>query len=756
MAKRPTRDSEKTPAKRKAPAKTSDKPSDKKSTATRKVAKKAPTKTTKQPKAKRASAAGKGRSRTRRVIFWGFKSLLAFSAIFILYGIYLDAKIQSRFAGPIWQVPAQIYARSLMLEPGMYLPHDKLMQELKLLNYLKVAQPAKPGQFSASADKIEIFRRSFDYLDGTEPASRLFLEFDDGHLTSIRDLQTREYLTSVNLDPMLLDTLQAPNQEDRILVQLQDYPQLLIETLLLVEDRNFYHHNGVSAIAIIRAAFANMNAGRTVQGGSTLTQQLVKNFFLTRQRSLWRKFNEAYMALLINYRLTKDEVLSAYLNEVYLGQNYSDGVYGFGLASYFYFGRPVAELSIDQVAYLVAAVKGPSFYDPWRYPERAQDRRDMILRLLAKNGQISTAEYRAAIARPLKVIPRGHMSVSKAPAFLSLMRRELQQKFGQELYDQSGLKIYTSLDPLAQQAAETAIQQSLPRLEQVHKVKGLETALVVTDRMYGRVTALVGGRNTQYAGFNRALDASRLIGSLVKPAVYLTAFEQGYELNSPLMDQPLQLHNQYGQNWQPKNYDRKYRGEVPLYQALMQSLNVPTVNLGMQLGVDTVTDSLHRLGVKKVDNQYPSMLLGAINMSPFQVSQMYQTLATQGEYHKLSSLIAVVDNEGDVVYRQERRGQSRFDAKDTDLTLYNMSLVAKKGTARRLSWQFPNIGFAGKTGTTDNLRDSWFVGMDNREVVTVWVGRDDNKPAELTGSSGALRVFGDYMKLRGPESLVLQ
>lgn len=753
MAKRPTRDSEKkSPAKRKAPAKSSDKQADKKSTSSKRVVKRTPKKTVKQTK----PTGSKASSRGRRVLFFGLKGLLAFSAIFILYGIYLDAKIQSRFAGPIWQVPAQIYARSLTLEPGMYLPHDKLMQELKLLNYLKVAQPVKPGQFSASADKIEIFRRGFDYLDGTEPTVRLFLEFEDEHLTSIRDLQTHNYLTSVNLDPMLLDTLQAPNQEDRILVQLQDYPQLLIETLLLVEDRNFYHHNGVSALAIIRAAFANMNAGRTVQGGSTLTQQLVKNFFLTRQRSLWRKFNEAYMALLINYRLTKDEVLSAYLNEVYLGQNYSDGVYGFGLASYFYFGRPVSELSIDQVAFLVAAVKGPSYYDPWRYPERAQDRRDMIMRLLAKNGQISTAEYRAAIARPLKVIPRGHMSVSKAPAFLSLMRRELKQKFGKDLYEQSGLKIYTSLDPLAQQAAEVAVQESLPRLEQAHQIKGLETALVVTDRKYGRVTALVGGRHTQFAGFNRALDASRLIGSLVKPAVYLTAFEQGYELNSPLMDQPIRLHNQYGKNWQPKNYDRKYRGEVPLYQALMQSLNVPTVNLGMQLGVDTVTDSLHRLGVKKVDNQYPSMLLGAINMSPFQVSQMYQTLATQGEYHKLSSLIAVVDDEGDVVYRQELTGKSRFAAKDADLTIYNMSLVAQKGTARRLSWQFPNIGFAGKTGTTDNLRDSWFVGLDNREVVTVWVGRDDNKPAELTGSSGALRVFGDYMKLRGPESLVLQ
>jgi penicillin-binding protein 1B len=691
----------------------------------------------------------------KRLGFLLLKCSLAFSAIFILYGIYLDSKIQARFSGPIWHTPAQLYARSLVLSPDMYLPHDKLIDELELLNYLKVATPTKPGQYSASSSKVELVRRSFAYLDGTEPSQRLFLSFENNRLLSIRDQKTGHYLNAVNLDPMLLDTLQAPNQEDRILVELQNYPQLLIDTLLLVEDRNFYHHNGVSPVAIIRAAMANMNAGRTVQGGSTLTQQLVKNFFLTRQRSLWRKFNEAYMAILMTYRLSKDAVLSGYLNEVYLGQNYNDGVYGFGLASYFYFGRPVPELSIDQIAFLVAVVKGPSFYDPWRYPERAQDRRDMIIRLLAKNGHISTVEYRAAIARPLNVIPRGHMSVSKAPAFISLLRRELKVTFGDALYDQSGLKIYTSLDPLAQRAVEQAITQTLPRLEKARSITGLEAAVVVTDRHYGRVTAMVGGRHTQYAGFNRALDASRSIGSLVKPAIYLTAFEQGYELNSPLEDKPIQLNNQYGKNWQPKNYDRKYRGEVPLYQALMQSLNVPTVNLGMALGVDSVIDSLHRLGIEKVDNHYPSMLLGALNMSPFQVSQMYQTIATSGEYHKLTGLVAVVDEQGDLVYQQALKGVPRFAKKDAELTVYNMTLVAKQGTARRLSWQFPNISLAGKTGTTDKLRDSWFVGLDNRDVVTVWIGKDNNKSAQLTGSSGALTVFSDYLKLRSAESLVV-
>ena len=752
MAKRPVTDDPNKDIKKRKPAAKS---------AAKKTSRAAP-KTATKPRAKaklKAKIPTHGGARTchwpRRIAIFLAKAILAFSVIFILYGMYLDSKIQARFSGPIWKTPAQIYARSLQLQPGMYLPLEQLLNELNLLNYSKVSNPTQSGQYSASSTKVELVRRSFSYLDGVEPSRHLFLSFADDRLVSIRDLARDRYLNKVNLDPMLLDTLQAPGQEDRILVDLQDYPQLFIDTLLLVEDRDFYHHSGVSPLAIIRAVFANINAGHTVQGGSTLTQQLVKNFFLTRERSLWRKFNEAYMALLINYRLSKDAVLSGYLNEVYLGQNYKDGVYGFGLASYFYFGRPVSELSIDQMAFLVAIVKGPSYYDPWRYPQRALDRRDMIIRLLSKNGQISTAEYRRAIASPLGIIPRGHMSVSKAPAFMSLLRRELNTTFGDALYDQSGLRIYTSLDPLAQRAAEQAINSSLPRLEKARNINGLETAMVVTDRQYGRVTALVGGRNTQYAGFNRALDTSRSIGSLVKPVIYLTAFEQGYDLNSPLADKPLTLHNQYGKKWQPKNYDRKYRGEVPLYQGLMQSLNIPTVNLGMALGLDKVVSSLHRLGVEKVDNKYPSMLLGALNMSPFQVSQMYQTLASGGLYHKLTGLVAVVDEEGDIVYQQNLAGKTKFARKDAELTLYNMTLVAQQGTARRLSWQFPKVNFAGKTGSTDNLRDSWFVGLDNRDVVTVWVGRDDNKSSTLTGSSGALTVFGDYMKLRTAESLVL-
>jgi len=728
---------------------------------TKKVVKKRTT-TTKKPIKKSPSKKPLPRKKVvnkatwqRKLAIFSVKFGLAFSAIFILYGMYLDSKIQARFAGPIWQTPAQVYARSLQITPNMFLPHQQLMAELKLLNYLKVAVPKKPGQFSASSSKIEIVRRSFDYLDGMESSRKILISFANDRVVSIRDQDSDRYLNSVNLDPMLLDTLQKKGQEDRILVELQDYPQLLIDTLLLVEDRNFYHHSGVSPVAIIRAAFANMNAGRTVQGGSTLTQQLVKNFFLTSQRSLWRKFNEAYMALLINYRLSKDEVLSGYLNEIYLGQNYKDGVYGFGLASYFYFGRPILELSVDQIAFLVATVKGPSYYDPWRYPERATERRDLILRLLAKNGYISTQEYKSAIERPLATIERGHMSVSKAPAFMSLLKRELNRKFGADLYEQSGLKIYTSLNPIAQQAAEKAVSGALTRLEKAKKLQGLEGAMIVTDRKYGHVTAMVGGRKTQYAGFNRALDASRSIGSLVKPAIYLTAFEQGYDLNSPLEDKPLRLNNQFGNNWKPKNYDHKYRGEVPLYQALMQSLNVPTVNLGMALGINNVIESLHRLGVKKVDNEYPSMLLGALNMSPFQVAQMYQTLASSGQYHELTGLLAVVDETGELVYQQNGKGEPRFSREDTDMTLYNMSLVVEKGTARSLTWLLPNKTLAGKTGTTDNLRDSWFVGLDNRDVVTVWVGKDSNKPAELTGSSGALRVFSDYFKLRKVEDLQL-
>ena len=443
------------------------------------------------------------------------------------------------------------------------------------------------------------------------------------------------------------------------------------------------------------------------------------------------------------------------MNEIYLGQNFAQGVYGFGLASYFYFGMPLNELEPDQMALLVTMVRGPSYYDPWRYPERAQQRRDMILRLMLENNQLTPEQFQSYAARPLGLIERGQMTYGRTPAFMNLLRRELRQRFGAGFLEQSGLKIFTSLDPVAQQAAEESVSSQLNSIEKRLNRKALQGAMVVTNRHSGEVSALVGGRDTSYAGLNRALDARRPIGSQVKPAVYLTALDQGYQLATPLKDEPLQLRNQGGKTWAPQNYDKTYRGNVPLYAAMANSLNVPTVRLGMAVGVPAVAETLKKMGVTQDIPLFPSLFLGILELSPYEVNQAYLTLATEGLYQPLTAIRTIQDNSDKVIYQRAEKAERRLSSQSAYLTLFAMTKVASLGTARSLAAKFPNAVLAGKTGSTDNLRDAWFTGMDNDEVVTVWVGRDDNKPAGLTGANGALPLFSDYMTRRGVNSLKL-
>lgn len=691
-----------------------------------------------------------------RTLFWlGVKLSLVGAAFLVVFGIYLDTKVRERFDGEKWQLPVMVYSRPLELYPGQRLSQEQMLRELKMLNYKAVRQPHQPGEYTVTTQGIDIIRRPFAFFDGADSARGLRLTFNGARLGAIQSLDNGRAMGFAQMDPVLLDRLNTEDREDRLLVRLSEVPDGLLVTLLTTEDRDFYQHGGVSPLAILRAMVANLLAGHTVQGGSTLTQQLAKNFFLSRERSMWRKLQEAYMAVIIDYRYSKDEILEAYLNEVYLGQNFSQGVYGFGLASYFYFGVPVNELDIDQMALLVGLVKGPSFYDPWRYPDRALTRRNLVLKLLSDQGSLTADEYQLASQQPLGVIPRGQMTYGRTPAFMSLLKREIQAQFGPDLLKQSGVKIFTSLDPIAQHAAEQAVQSGLDNIEKTLRKKNLEAAMIISDWHKGEIVAVVGGRDPRYAGFNRALDARRQIGSLVKPSVYLTGLSSGMTLATPLKDQPIRIRGQDGQLWTPQNYDRKFLQNVMLMNALADSRNVPTVNLGLQVGLDKVVDTLHKLGVQQSIQAYPSLVLGAIALSPLEVNQMYLPIANRGLTQPLAAIRAVVDGDGKVMYKQNAVAKQTVDAQASWLTLFAMTKTVSEGTARSLSARFPGLTMAGKTGTTNELRDSWFAGIDNNELVSVWVGRDDNTPAGLTGANGALQLFSGYMAQRGVNSLQL-
>lgn len=689
---------------------------------------------------------------------WSFcwKAGIALAAVLVFVGIYLDSVVKNRFDGQLFELPTVVYARILNLSPGDNLTIQEMRNELDVLNYRKVSQPRYPGEYSSSSTRIELIRRPFEFADGPEPDRHVMLHFSSSGLQRIQSLESKGDLGYLRIEPKMLGMLEKDQNEQRLFLRRDQFPEILVDALLATEDRDFYQHDGVSPLAIGRALVANIKAGRTVQGGSTLTQQLAKNLFLTRDKTLWRKVREAYIALILDYRYSKDRILEAYLNEVYLGQSGGDAIHGFGLASRYYFGQPIQELRIDQLAMLVGMVKGPSYYNPIRYPERTKERRDLVLRLLMQQNMLTSEQYEQAVNRPLDTQSKPRIA-SRQPAYFQQLNIELKDKVGDNFKAETGLRLFTSLDPVSQSKMEKAIAKKIPELEK-RAGKELEAAAVAVDRHSGEIRAMVGGKRVGYEGFNRALNASRPIGSLVKPAIYLTALEQPekYNLATTLHDTPLSLKGSKGSVWSPRNFDRKFRGDVPLYLALAKSLNVPTVRLGMQLGIPEVSETLERLGVNKDEiRPVPSMFLGAFSLTPLEVAQMYQTLTNSGKRAKLSALRSVIDMNGNVLYQSLPRSAPAVDEQAAWLTTYAMKQGVAQGTGRFLQSQFSWAALAGKTGTSNDSRDSWFVGVDGREVTTIWLGRDDNKSTKLTGSSGALRVYAEYLTQRIPERLEL-
>ncbi|ASD66148.1 penicillin-binding protein 1B [Pseudoalteromonas piscicida] len=687
---------------------------------------------------------------------WSFFWKGTIAAIFLvaIYIIYLDAKISRQFEGNKWELPVQVYARSMQFFPDQFLNEDEVLWELKRLNYSRVNRISRTGQYIVQGRTITIHRRAFEFYDGPEAARIFTLNFAGKKLANIVDNQGRR-LAGARLEPVQIARIGNESRQDREFVPFDKFPNILKETLLVVEDRDFYEHHGVSALSILRALYANIKAGRTVQGGSTLTQQLAKNFYLTRDRTLIRKVNEAFIALILDFRYSKDEILEAYLNEVFLGQAYNQGVHGMGLAADFYFGKPVDELEFDQVAMLVAMVKGPSFYNPRRYPERVMERRDLVLRLMVENGLITTPEYRAALARPIDVQPLKASRMQSYPGYLELVNRELKKLVPDDDIVDSGIRIFTYLDLQKQTAMEDAVKKGLPYLERRFKTEDLETAMLSVNVEKAGVSALVAGRQLKFSGFNRVLDTERNIGSLVKPAIYLSALSNpNYHLGMLLDDSPLEVTDGSGKVWSPENFDHKFRGQVPMFEAFSNSINIPAVNLGLDVGVNRVAQTLNELGVSKSIPLYPSLLLGALELSSFDVAEAYTTLAADGKQSELTSVMAITDSLGKLVYEHPVQKSQTLDSDAVYMTKYGMKRVTKKGTAKRLNLHFPSIQLAGKTGTSNDLRDSWFAGFDQNTVTVAWIGRDDNKPTGLTGSQGALELYIRYLKPLNPQAIV--
>ena len=669
---------------------------------------------------------------------------------------HLNQMVEKRFSGQLWKLPTVVYSRVLDLTPGAPVRYEDLLNELQVLGYQKVADPESSGEYTATPTTIDLVRRPFDFLDGMQPARHVIVTFDGDTIDSILDVKTNKQLGFLRIDPKMLGMLETKNEQQRVYVPLNQIPPFLIKALVNTEDRHFFEHDGIDVMSIGRAFLANLRAGHTVQGGSTLTQQLAKNMFLSNRRTLWRKVREAFIALIIDWRYSKDDILDAYMNQVYIGQAGARAVFGFDLGAHFYFGRPLSELTNAQLAMLAGMVRGPSYYNPWRYPDRIMFRRNLVLQMMNERGLLSDAAYQSEIKQPLGIQATPKLD-TRQPAFFDLIKEEIQQDLGDKYKAGMGFRVFTTLDPLSQHMLDMAVRNEIPKLEK-RAGKSLQTAAVVASRTTGQIQAMVGSSTPGYAGFNRAVDAYRQVGSVIKPAVYLTALDQPhrFQLATTLQDKPLSIQMPNGAVWSPRNYDRNYLGEVPLYQALVHSYNVPTVNLGMAVGLPSVLRTLGQLGLDTTNiPKVPSIYLGSLTLSPLQVTQMYQSIASLGHKVPLNGLVAVVNANNQVLYRSLPAASTVANTQAAWLTMYTMQKVVKQGTGHFLNRQFASLHLAGKTGTSEQGRDSWFVGIDGRQVMTVWVGRDDDKGTNLTGATGALQIVSDYIKRRDAEPLVL-
>lgn len=685
-----------------------------------------------------------------RTILWlGLATVLLSAG----YAYYIDRTISKTFEGRRWSVPAQVYAQPLELFAGLALSKRQFATELDRLGYRQNVGLDSPGTYRLNASGITVHLRSFRFIDGFRPAQTLRFNFNRKGIEQITELDSSEVVL-VRMDPAKIGSFFPSHGEDRIVLTPQEVPNLLAAGLKAIEDRDFDEHRGFSITGILRALFVNLRAGSARQGGSTLTQQLVKSYFLTNERTLQRKLRELAMAVILELRFSKQDLLTAYVNEIFLGQNGARAIHGFGLGAQFYFNKPINELNVAEIATLISIIRGPSYYNPFRHPERALSRRNRILDTFYSDGLIGAVAHGQAKAQPIGVVSAAGRGGAYYPAFMDLVRSELSQRYSNADLRSQGLQIFTTLDPRLQENTQQAVSLTLDDIERDRKLpkSGLQAASVVADSQTGEVLALVGGRQGRVDGFNRALNAQRSVGSVIKPVTVLTALNQGMELTDEIVDQLVTLQQSSGEDWAPKNFDGKTYGKLPIYLALSRSLNLAMVDLGLRVGVENVQEQFTTLTNRRPNNPYPSFLLGAEAMSPLQTLELYGNFASGGFHTRPKAVIAVLDENGSALSHHTFEMRESIQMPQVSALNKALELAMRRGTGR--TSPFSQLGVAGKTGTTNDNRDSWFAGFDNSHLSVVWVGRDDNQSTGLTGSSGALRVWNAMARLNGVDPIV--
>jgi len=686
-------------------------------------------------------------------------SVIAVLMLFLLVGGYVYYQAVKTFEVRRVSLPTRIFTDLYPLRPGNPIQADDLAERLERLGYREVKPLAKPGDFHRDGSSFDLFLREFRHPAGDQYAARqVRVRVKENLIDSVVSLPNEAPVEDAALEPELLTSILSDQLENRRPVTLDQVPQHLIDAIVVTEDVRFWQHPGVDPIGILRALFRNVRAKGVAEGGSTLTQQLVKNYYLTNERTMRRKVVEAFMSLILDAKYSKREILAAYINDIYLGRNRSISILGVGEASRYYFGEPVAEISVAEAAMLAGIIRSPNNNSPFANPGRAQKRRDTVLGLLRRQKKIDEMTYRAAMKEPLPKKPfREQSGLTSIPFFVDRVLQELKMDYGFDEVEGRGLSIYTSIDLDWQDSAARTIESGLRNLEESSKdlrrsTNPLEGVLIAVDVSSGEIRALVGGRNYERSQFNRALSAKRQVGSLFKPFVYLAAFEpslsrQNITPATLVNDNRFVLERKYSKDWSPRNYGDQYYGVVTVRRALEQSMNVASVRIGLSTGIEAINKTAHVLGVQSELEDVPSIILGSVGIPPIEMAEAYTTIARLGNRVPLHSIRYVTAEGGKVLANgNDVQGVQVFPARDVYLGVNLMEGVVNRGTAagsRRLGF---TKKAAGKTGTTNDKRDAWFIGFTPQTLALTWIGFDDNAPVGISGSDGAVPIWTRYMK----------
>ena len=684
-----------------------------------------------------------------RLLTWGLAGAALLLGFLIPYMLYLNHQVGERFGKLRWQVPTRVYARPLILRTGLAMDAQTLKTELDAASY-HGGDGKRSGTYARNGARWRISSRGYDDVDGRVAPAQLEVTLSGGEVVAIRDVGSRKALRSARLDPARIATLYGQQQEERRLVRIEEVPELLVTGLQAVEDRDFNHHMGVDFSGMLRAVFVNVKSGGdTRQGASTLTQQLARSGLLGigKEQTYTRKFKEILFALLLEARYDKKTILEAYFNQVDLGQRGAQAIRGVSAASEFWFGRELRDLSTEQIALMIGLVKGPSWYNPRRNPERATERRNFVLGKMHESGLIDDKEYQRALKAPLGVTENaGNVAANRFPSYVDLVRKQLARDYPADSISGAGLSVMSGMSPSAQGYAEGAVARTLKSVGSKGRPP-LQAGLVMTDVHNGDVLAVVGSRNFTEQGFNRAVDAKRPVGSLLKPFVYLLALAQPdkWSLASTISDAPVTVSLGRGRDWKPRNSDNRSHGTVRVVDALAQSYNQATVRLGMDVQPQRLAALVNTLAGIQSEGQ-PSLILGAVDQSPYAMAQLYQFLASDGEIQPLHAVRGVLDSQGRTIKRYDSAPPpaQKGDAVAARLVGTALQYAVNSGTGRPLIRDgLGRLAPAGKTGTSNDGRDSWFAGYTGDHLAVVWVGNDQNKETGLYGATGGMRVWSD-------------